>query len=374
MSDTKALSVKEYRENIDNYKRDSEYSTNKAQDLWRHVKTVIEGVESYWKNKNYETPPEAYQSLIRLFCDTQGSSNDFFHDIVKLNHPPYKLPETVKGVLGELDSAKLKMISEQLAEDGFYVFEHKLDDDIIEELLEISRTQVAHVRPIEADAKTYKIEEELQEIYDPNNKKGIRYDYYPDVLLSNNRVQKMLADMSLIALAQEYLGCQPVSDVLGYWIHTDFVKESNAMAATKWHFDMDRIKWMKVFFYLSDMDTDHGPHCFVKGSHKTGGIPAELLKRGYARIEDWEVEQHYKKEDILEVVGKKGTIVAVDTRGLHKGKYLLKGDRTLFQMNFSDSLFGGAFDKKAHTFPEEICEELRDTMARYPRVFAKYNN
>ena len=64
----------------------------------------------------------------------------------------------------------------------------------------------------------------------------------------------------------------------------------------------------------------------------------------------------------------------VDTRGLHKGKYLLKGDRTLFQMNFSDSLFGGAFDKKAHTFPEEICEELRDTMARYPRVFAKYNN
>jgi ectoine hydroxylase-related dioxygenase (phytanoyl-CoA dioxygenase family) len=178
--------------------------------------------------------------------------------------------------------------------------------------------------------------------------------------------------MSLIALAQEYFKSQPVSDVLGYWIHTDFVKESNSMSATKWHFDMDRVKWIKVFFYLSDMDTERGPHCYVRGSHKTGGIPPELLKRGYARVEDHEVEKFYKKEDIIEVVGKKGTIVAVDTRGLHKGKYLLKDHRVLFQMNFSDSLFGGAYDR--HNFPKDICSELKQTIADYPRVFAKYMN
>lgn len=367
-----SISAKQYMENIDNYKSNSGFSTNKAQDLWRHVKTVVEGVESYWKNKNHETPPEAYQSLIRLFCDTQGSSSDFFHDIVKLNHPPYELPKTVNGVLGEIDSAKLKIISNKIAEDGFYVFEHKLSSNVIEELLDVSRTQVAHVRPIEADPKTYKREEEYQEVYDPDNKKGIRYDYYPDVLFPYNIVQKLLADVSLIALAQEYLGCQPVSEGVDYWVHTDFLKESNAMAATKWHFDMDRIKWLKVFFYLSDMDADHGPHCFVRGSHKTGGIPMELLKRGYARIEDWEVEQYYRKEDILEVIGEKGTIVAVDTRGLHKGKFLLEGDRTLLQMCFADSMFGSAFDKKAYVLPDEICEELRDTIARYPRVFSKF--
>lgn len=364
--------LKKYLKNAGIQKGDSRYSTNRAQEIWPHVRTVIDGVESYWKSGNHATPPEAYLSLIRLFCDTQGASNDFFHELVKLNHPPYQMPEKVSGVLGDLDKQKLQDICSKIEEDGFYLFDHKLSDDIIEELLEIPMTQPAHLRPVEANPKTYDMHKEIQEIYDPNNKKAIRYDYYPDVLLNNTRVQKFLADMSLIALAQEYFKSQPVSDVLGYWIHTDFVKESNSMSATKWHFDMDRIKWIKVFFYLSDMDTERGPHCFVRGSHKTGGIPAELLKRGYARVEDHEVEQYYKKEDIIEVVGKKGTIVAVDTRGLHKGKYLLKDHRILFQMNFSDSLFGGGYDR--HNFPKDICPELKQAIADYPRVFAKYMN
>ena len=111
MSDKQLLSAKEYLSNIENFKGDPSCSTNKAQELWRHIKSVIEGVESYWKSKNHETPPEAYQSLIRLFCDTGGASSDFFHELVKMNHPPYELPEKVNGVLGDLDKANLKMIS-----------------------------------------------------------------------------------------------------------------------------------------------------------------------------------------------------------------------------------------------------------------------
>lgn len=363
--------IKRYMKKLGIQKKDPRFSTNKVQELWPHIRTVINGVESYWKSGDrHETPPEAYQSLIRLFCDTQGASNDFFHELIKLNHPPYKLPETVNGVLGELDSAKLADICTKIEEDGFYLFEHKLSDEIIEELLEIPKKYPAHLRPVAADPKTYNMDKEVQEMYDPDHKKAIRYDWYPEITIQNTRVQKFLGDMSLIALAQEYFKSQPISDVLGYWIHTDFVKESNSMSATKWHFDMDRVKWIKVFFYLSDMDTERGPHMFVRGSHKSGGIPAELLKRGYARVEDDELEKYYKKEDIIEVVGKKGTIVAVDTRGLHKGKFLLKDHRILFQMNFSDSLFGGHYTK--HKLPKDIVPELKEAIEKYPRVFAKY--
>ena len=44
-------------------------------------------------------------------------------------------------------------------------------------------------------------------------------------------------------------------------------------------------------------------------------------------------------EDMVEIGGPRGTIFAEDTRGLHKGKHLLTGDRLLFQLEFSNSLF-----------------------------------
>lgn len=362
--------LKKYLKNAGIQKGDSRYSTNRAQEIWPHVRTVIDGVESYWKSGNHATPPEAYLSLIRLFCDTQGASNDFFHELVKLNHPPYQLPAKMTGTLGEMNKERLEHIVSKIEEDGFFVFDEKLSDDIVEKLLEIPKKYPAHLRPVEANPKTYDMNKEIQEIYDPNNKKAIRYDWYPDVLRKDETVQGLLADITFMAVAQEYFKSQPVSDVLGYWIHTDFVKEPNSMSATKWHFDMDRIKWLKFFVYLSDMDTDRGPHCYVRGSHKTGGIPPELLKRGYARIEDYEVEQYYKKEDIIEVVGKKGTIIAADTRGLHKGKHLLKDHRVLFQMKFCDSLFGG--ENTIYKAPEDMCPELKKAIAEYPRVYQKY--
>lgn len=362
--------VKRYLKRLGIYKGNPAHSTNKVQELWPHIRTVIDGVESYWKSGKHITPPAAYQSLIRLFCDTQGASSDFFHELVKLNHPPYKLPEKITGVLGDMDSAKLSSICSKIEEDGFYVFEHKLSDDIIEGLLEIPKKYPAHLRPVEANAATYSMGKEIQEIFDPSNVKAVRYDWYPEILTKNKTVQSLLADVTFMAVAQEYFKSQPISDVLGYWIHTDFVKEPNSMSATKWHFDMDRIKWLKIFIYLSDMDTERGPHCFVRGSHKTGGIPTELLKRGYARIEDHEVDQYFKKEDILEVIGKKGTIIIADTRGLHKGKHLLKDHRVLFQMKFCDSLFGA--ENVFYKSPDDVCPELKEAIAKYPRVYQKY--
>ena len=43
---------------------------------------------------------------------------------------------------------------------------------------------------------------------------------------------------------------------------------------------------------------------------------------------------------MVEITGKTGTMLAVDTRGLHKGKPLEARDRLIFQVQFADSLFG----------------------------------
>ena len=64
------------------------------------------------------------------------------------------------------------------------------------------------------------------------------------------------------------------------------------------HFDLDRICWLKVFIYLTDTDEDSGPHEYVETSHQVGAKPQELLNEGYSRISEEKIKKHYKK-DIL---------------------------------------------------------------------------
>src|SRR6185503_13469174 len=114
-------------------------------------------------------------------------------------------------------------------------------------------------------------------------------------------------------------------------------------AGQLYHFDMDRIKWLKFFIYLTDVEAANGPHCFVRGSHRTHGIPSSLLSKGYARIRDAEVFQYYARETEVRFVAPRGTVIAEDTRGLHKGMEVLSGDRLMLQLQLSNSLFGAPY-------------------------------
>ena len=58
------------------------------------------------------------------------------------------------------------------------------------------------------------------------------------------------------------------------------------------------------------------------------------------KITDEEIHKEYKKGDLMEITGKSGTILAVDTSGFHKGKNLTQGDRLLLQFEYTNSLFG----------------------------------
>jgi hypothetical protein len=77
-----------------------------------------------------------------------------------------------------------------------------------------------------------------------------------------------------------------------------------------------------------------------------------LLKEG--RLTDDEVENGFGKANMMELDGKRGTIMAVDTRGLHKGKDLVTGKRLLFQIEFANSMFGQYYEpgKKPDLKPE----------------------
>lgn len=313
------------------------------------------------------TPDWAYQSLIGLFCSTGGASNDRLSHLLSLLHPPKELAGS-DGVLGDLKPPDLARVVSDLDEHGYHVFERRLPAELCDRLLEFALTSRCILRGMAASggaAATRPVERFPRE-----SPQSVRYDFAAQDVIDNPDVQRLMADRSIVAVAQAYLRCQPMIDVMSMWWHTAFSRVPDPDAAQFWHFDMDRIKWLKFFIYLTDVGPDNGPHSFVAGSHRTGGIPSQLLAKGYSRLTDEEVEACYPAQRIIEFTAPRGTVLAEDTRGLHKGKHVHSGDRLILQLQFSNSLFGGyyppaRFGRIAHA-------PLQDMLQRHPRVYRNY--
>lgn len=314
-----------------------------------------------------KTSPAAYQSMITMFCVTSGRSNDWLSRLIGVFKPSYSFSDAI-GVLGDMVNEERERVVSVLRERGYYVFENRLPDELCDRLIQYATTHECKIRPMDGEGQGRSV----TTIYHRGKPQAIRYDFDTQDLLNNPDVQNLLADLSFAAVAQDYLGARPVLDVLSMWWHTDFSDKPDMEAAQYYHFDMDRPKWLKYFIYLTDVDTTNGPHTFVAGSNRSGGIPANLLKKGYARLTDEEVEACYDKKDIIEFVAPRGTIIAEDTRGLHKGRHVVNGDRLMLQIQFSNSMFGGFYPKAR--LGEKMTEELIIKTRRYPKLYATYIN
>lgn len=306
----------------------------------------------------------AYHAMIRLFCQTGGVSNDLMSRCVSMVAGRSRLPEP-RGGLGVNTAADATRIAARLREDGFFVFEQRLSEQVCDRLTQFATTQPALVRPMTHAPSTPK----RTAVYDEQRPLAVRYDFDASDVLDLVDVQTLMTDPTVLSVAQNYLGTTPLADVVSMWWHTAASDQPDEEAAQFFHFDMDRIKWLKFFVYLTDVGPDSGAHCFVRGSHRTKGIPSALLAKGYARLTDEEVLRHFRPEDIVEFHGKRGTVIAEDTRGLHKGLHVRRGHRLMLQLQFSNSLFGGSYSRA--TF-RSYSPELRSMVAAYPRIYKNY--
>lgn len=280
-----------------------------------------------------------HKALVALFCLTGGASNELLHRLVARRHPPLDL--------GDDDSAR---IAGGLRERGYHVFDWRVPADVCERLLDFSLRETA---------------------YERGRPGAVRYDLDESSILRSDDAQALMAHRRFLATAQAYLQCRPLLDFAAMWWHTAFSQQPDKDAGQWFHFDMDRIKWLKFFIYLTDVGPENGPHTFVAGSHRRGGIPRSILRQGQTRIADAEVLGAYAKEDIVEFCGPRGTIVVEDTRGLHKGAAVRSGDRLVFQLQFSDSLFFGAdYERPAGAV---LAPPLRAAADRYPEVYSRFS-
>ena len=327
-----------------------------TRELVSDVANVLSGIRQY--KKEGSTPESAYLSMRRLFRNTNGRFNDVMGTVCKALHPK-QTTELDASLFENVSQGEVRNIGRQLRKDGCYVFERKLPSNLCESLLNLSLTMPGVNVTIDASQRR-------PEKFDRENPQSVRHQFSAESLFASETVQQLAIDPYFFAIAQEYLGFHPVQDLISMWWSAPGDQAHQSRAAQLYHFDMDRLKFMKFFVYLTDVDETNGPHCYVRGSHVRK--PASLLRD--ERISDEEIARHYDPKDLLELTGETGTILAVDTRGFHKGKPLLSKDRLIFQIQFADSLFGQNYPPIR--IDQSVPESTRKKLADDRRCFANF--
>lgn len=330
----------------------------------RQIVFFFRGLVKYWFTR--ENSPQAHLAMVHFFCRSGGTFNEWCLAWMRLFSRPLPLPHK-SGVLGDMSGEAGKASLQQLKEKGYAVFERALSQEACDRLLSFAMSTPAIIRPMDGETREGPPRIAL---FSPDQPLAIRYDYKTTDLLVNQDVQALLADASLLTLAQDYLGVRPRADVLSMWWHTHFHDRADSQAAQMFHFDLDRLKWLKIFIYLTDVNPNDGPHSFIEGTHASHGIPQKFLERGYVRLGDEEVlaEFGHAREKVFSAP--RGTIIVEDTRGLHKGSVASGNPRLMLQLQLSASLFGTIYPKAS--LPRERIPELEAMIKLMPDVYQAY--
>jgi len=250
---------------------------------------------------------------------------------------------------GEIDTAVAG-----IRRDGFYVFRTPAAEHLVKAILTYAEQIPCQARGADTPL----------EIYPRSNPAVGRYDIHEEQALGCAEVQDFATDPAMALISQRYLGQPVIMDEVAFWWTTTKKAEDADLNAQLFHQDRDRLSFLKFFMYLTDVDTDTGTHVYVRGSHRN--IPWSLRADG--RMTDDAVRAAGLWDNVTELTGPAGTIMAVDTIGLHKGKTPITSDRLALENEFSTSLFGMDYERPAF----EPTDLVRRRFAEMPVVLQRY--
>ncbi len=289
-------------------------------------------------NKKKITSERFHQLMVKIYTSTNGVIYEkLFNDLEKL--PKDKI-EKLKLELIE----KFNILFDEGILDGSV-----LDNEILDHLLETYNKDGYVVLPFKLEKNS------CQNIIDEISKKpGVYRDCFDgqrikevnsldikepggilaqvDLFKHSTTVIDRILEVNIFGTLASYLmqSKRALLNIATVWWSFPSLKASSE-AAQKYHFDLDGLKWGKIFIYLTDVTENNGPHTAVMGTHVPGKKDNAILKRGYVRVEDDEVE--FGKE--RKFVGKSGTIIIGDTKCWHKGSFVKENNRAIFQLEYT---------------------------------------
>ncbi len=162
----------------------------------------------------------------------------------------------------------------------------------------------------------------------------------------------------ILNLVNSYLGLMSKLIYVDIWNTLPLAESHRPTGSQRWHRDPEDIKLVKVFLYLTDVDSTAGPLHYVPNSRrgeKYGGLwpqkipsgsvpPAGALEETIPRS-DWEIAAH-----------RAGTFVFVDTTGFHMGGRATVRHRVMATWSFVSpaSLWPRVFQLASGETPPEL--------------------
>jgi Phytanoyl-CoA dioxygenase (PhyH) len=298
------------------------------------------------------TPHSSYLAMRKLFAADPKA----FAALVADAQHEHALLEGLRADSG-IAAGAIGVLVDTLRRDGIAVFPTPLPPDDCAALEHVARSHECRLTGAVAAAPA-------RARFDEVHPMAVRFDLDEHDIVSSSIVQQLIADESLLALAQSYLGAPPLQDMVAMWWSAAVSGSASSEAAQCYHFDLDRLRFLKVFVYLTDVDASTGPHEYVRGSHRD--LPSAFrLDRRYG---DDEVLATMA-DGVVSVTGPRGTMFAADTRGLHKGVPLVRGHRLIFQLEFTTSFFGQDVNRVRLKQPTPA---LADVLRRYPSSYRRF--
>lgn len=118
-------------------------------------------------------------------------------------------------------------------------------------------------------------------------------------------------------------------------------KKNNIGSGGNWHRDDKNGRQLKFILYLTDVKKNNGGFNYIKYTHKPINRILYSYKLGWNlnkyRFVQEEVDRLPNKYQIVDVIGKAGDLIIVDTSGIHKGSPIKSGKRIALTQYLWDS-------------------------------------
>jgi ectoine hydroxylase-related dioxygenase (phytanoyl-CoA dioxygenase family) len=153
----------------------------------------------------------------------------------------------------------------------------------------------------------------------------------------DSAIHRFVSNPALKLISENYLKLVPKLTSFKIW-RSHFTGDPNRTASQNWHRDYNEFQMVRVFLYFNEVGRENGAGEYVIGTHYLGdsyGILEYSEELGtYAT--DEEIEQNFSVERIVCATGTPGTLVFMDTAGLHRGGYHSKpSERRVSLLTFS---------------------------------------
>lgn len=206
--------------------------------------------------------------------------------------------------------------ADALSRDGFAFLPGLVSREQVDDVLAYCTDLPAH-DPYRPQLGTFRAPDEVPPVTHVSH-------YANDAILNAPHLLSIANDPRVLDVVEAFLGAKPTIGALRLWWSTP-TASGEPEHAENFHRDIDDLRFIKLFVYLTDVDDESGPHIYARGSHR------ENVLTTVGRFTDEQVAEAVGSDKIMRLKGPAGTAFVESTYGLHRGLPPISKPRLVFQ-------------------------------------------